>query len=223
MAAAISQSAPAIVSQGCNLKEKFPFLKNIFDQAVWEQHVHLGDLGLSFEGATAPDAKSVIDAMTAMSAVSINRSSGFTMMTLPARLTLNKLVTLIETFKSQGKFPGFDEFPSFIPQKIGNIAIEKPYTFLISNSTLKHSKAISPQCMQKLWADLNFESPKVVEVVALIFFTYITSENQQKLYDKTYTHCSEDSLIVGGFSESGLNIDHYLGSLNCGMGMIKRV
>ena len=194
-----------------NLRERFPLLKNIFSQDVW---MDLGIPGIRFEGASSLEPRAFVEALAAIRFMPIKDDAGYTLITIPQGLTINKIKALMEDFQARGKFPGIASCWGPVLEWIGDLATDKPYTFVISNSISKGSESVDLLERHRFLETLGCEIPGIREVMTLLFFTYIASgETDKRLYnDNPGIYTTTLDMIrglfvpVGGFSPDGFHI-----------------
>ncbi len=214
-----------ILWRGSALKDRFPLLKNIFDKEAWGRIVNLNTLdGVSFEGEEEFSLRSAVDALRDIHHLKVEGDAGYTIITMPQGMTINKLKVLIARFVAEGKFsgnaeqsdPGFTLFVNRISEVYGNVSVDKPYTFAISNSVQAGSRFRSYTVQRDSVRAEGCELPQVLEAMTLLFLTYVASgERQERLYGVPawtfilFMRCLERidnnySLVIGGFSSAGL-------------------
>ena len=211
-----------ILWRGSALKDRFPLLKNIFDKEAWGRIVNLNTLdGVSFEGEEEFSLRSAVDALRDIHHLKVEGDAGYTIITMPRGMTINKLKALIARFVAEGKFPGnarqrnpgFTFFWNHISEVYGNIFVDKPYTFVISNFVQEGSRGKSYNVQRaSVTAAGGCELPQVLEAMTLLFLTYVASgERQERLYGdapRTFTRCLErinnNVLAIGVFTSAGL-------------------
>ncbi len=211
-----------ILWRGSALKDRFPLLKNIFDKEAWGRIVNLNTLdGVSFEGEEEFSLRSAVDALRDIHHLKVEGDAGYTIITMPRGMTINKLKALIARFVAEGKFPGnarqrnpgFTFFWNHISEVYGNIFVDKPYTFVISNFVQEGSRGKSYNVQRaSVTAAGGCELPQVLEAMTLLFLTYVASgERQESLYGdapRTFTRCLErinnNVLAIGVFTSAGL-------------------
>ena len=204
-----------------NLKERFPLLKNIFNEYSWPQEITANLTDVSFEGFSY-NPKSAVAALRDIHRLQVEGNAGYTIITMPKGITINKVMACIAKLAAQGKFPtkagqvhpGFRDFWGRISTDLGEIATLQSYAFAISNSVFQGSRNRSYAAQRSSVRAEGCELPQVIEVITLLFLTYIASgERQERLYGAApsweFTRCLElingyDPLVVGGFAPSGL-------------------
>jgi F-box-like len=143
-------------------------------------------------------------------------------------LTLESLENLVKSPKVNLPTEGYATEYKFIwpaiKEEYGHKPSEKSHWVLMTKDILSESeevncangKALAQFLVDKKVPD-TYHIPKVLEAAVCIFTKYVSSK--KCLYDTdpmTYTCCEEKSrgypLIIGGFSEEGLQISYYYGT-----------
>ena len=208
-----------------NLKERFPLLKNIFNECSWPGEIKVNLADVSFEGFSY-NPKSAVAALRDIHRLEVEDDAGYTIITMPKGITLNKVMACIATLAAEGKFPteeiqkhpGFRWFWDRVSTDLGSIAVSQPYTFAISNSVLEESRDKTYDAQRSSVMAGGCELPQVIEAITFLFLTYVASgERQERLCNTktqhTYMRCLERikdaaPLFVGGFAPSGLGVSN---------------
>ena len=214
------------------LKCRFPLLKNIFDKEAWGRIVNLNTLdGVSFEGAGPFNPVSAFKALKDIHRLKVEGDAGYTIITMPQGMTINKLKSIIARLAAEGKFPGnaqqrdpgFDYFDNRISKELGDMPVNESYTFVISNSVLSECRNIPYLIQRYRVIGAGCELPQLLEAMTLIFLTYMASGvllcGEAPL---TYMDCLEriddSSTAIGGSSYAGLCVYRLFGDGCLGAG-----
>lgn len=208
-----------------DLGKFFPSL-NIFDEACWKKYVDLSSFGLDVKDISPLDNRILTAVLKRyLSSLQIEKNSGFTLLTIPKGLTLNKLIKIAELTESWN-IKNFNLVATHILSTFGDMSVDKTYRIVITKNILEGSRSLSIRDQKDLLHKFGWEMPKILELITLLVVTHMIS--QERLYDDpcAFTTCSEEfdgnQLIVGGFVQEGFHIGAYpilrFGVRNCGVG-----
>lgn len=212
-----------LLEKACLPVTDFPF--KIIDDKVWRKcfgEAALMAQGLSFKEAPSLQSLNGLRFLNQLSCVPVEYNAGFTLLTLPKGLTLNKLIKLAAKPQS-GHQPAVI---AYIHPSILALEGDKPIqegVVAISNGLLVDSKNKSVEEQSSLVARYGCQMPRIVEAVTLCFLNCIHSSTTEispvrLLNDApwSYTRCIEQVAVqntlhhsvVGGFALSGLHVRH---------------
>lgn len=160
-----------------DLKKHFPKV-NFIDQDVWETHVNLTTLGLSFDDAHPINKRLAMVALNKLSYLKMERNNGITLATIPAGLSLNKLIKCVGSPK-QGNKTGFLFLPPSIKRIFGDITTDKTFRVAITNAPLVGSTMLTNRESAKFLNERGCEMPQLLPMTSVIFLTYISSRYPQ--------------------------------------------
>lgn len=188
--------------------------------------------GLSTDDEPLIDNRTFIPILKKFSSLPVEGTSGVILLTIPKGLKFNQLVDMARE-EDKVKFRHVNHSFS---QEIGDTEVPKTYRVLITNNVLEGSRKLSVENQKILVKSLGCEMPKVLEASFLLVVTYMRSG--QRIYnDKpwTFTRCLEElserrgleqladrQMVVGGFSLSGIFVDHHYDCAQSGVGGVLR-
>ncbi len=220
-----------------DLKKLFPLIKNVIDEKVWKKHVDVTAFGLIVDDAMPPDSRTDIPELTKLfaSITLEDDESGVTILTMPQRLTLNKLWKIAESPLSGNK-TGCEYIWDKITEQFGDLPVTKTCRVVITNSLLKGSRNLSVTQQQALVNKMGCEMPGVLPVSTLAILTYISSPELPpvRLYGDeppTYVRCSNKvdkkwNVCAGDFELVGFNVFSYVfdvGDVDVGVAGLKEL
>jgi hypothetical protein len=189
------------------LRNVFPSLR-VFDEKDWQTF-----FGLEIRDAP-PLHKQIIPELKKFLSLPIERNAGATLLTIPKDLTINKLVHFMNSLKERKKI-SLIEIWKPIPEKFGNIPVEKTYRLVISNNILQKSRNQNAIDQKNLANKINCKIPTLLEVTVLFLAIFMNSNDRlYGEYPSTFTRCRERvhgyQSIVGCFSHNCLDIKYLL-------------
>ena len=218
------------------LKCRCPLLKTIFDKEAWGQIINLEALdGMSFEGAGPFNPVSAFKALKDIHRLQVEGDAGYTIITMPQGMTINKLKSIIARLAAEGKFqaaegqkdPGFRYFWNRISEELGDMPVNESYTFVISNSVLSESRYKSYGVQRDRVMAAGCELPQLLEAMTLLFLTYMASG--VRLCGEvpwTFMRCLErigsTPLAIGAFSSAGLIVHDTFDGPSDGAGGVRK-
>jgi hypothetical protein len=217
-----------------DLEKTFPSLK-IIDEKIWETYVDTKKLGLSFENIVPLDMRKVMLSLNKLqNSAEVESDEGFTLLTIPAHLILEKVFQIAESPK-QGNAINLDRNSLEISAKIATVSVNKPYRILICNDILPGSHRLNLEKQQKFIEGIHCRMPKALEITALLVLTYVQSK-KRLLGTNVYFHdisipvstaCldnnGESCSIVGKFNSSGLSMSGIIPFYGVGIAAVKEL
>lgn len=192
------------------------FKVSVFDKKDWEVHADFQKLKLADEDISPIDTARAVREMAQLilrlkeNEVSIEQDAGFTVMTLPKKLSRSFLTSFARDPKQGNKAGGFGWIDPKIEQVLQSMTVSKSYQLIITNSILNNSRDKTAEDQDKLLKKIGCTRPGVLEVASLVFFAYISSPSTDRvrLYasfknEHTYTRArTEDDvrMLIGNFS-----------------------
>jgi hypothetical protein len=200
-----------------DLRKIFPKL-NIIDDNIWNRCIDLKAFDLQVSDLAPLDQHKTILQLKKLFNVKVENDAGFTLLTIPKGLTINKLIEIAKSPK-QGSATRFHYICQEILKHFGDMKVENTYRIMISNSILKGTRDQPVNSLQEMLSQIGCEIPRAIELATLCVLSYISALEfpPPRLYaDRpcTYSYCfekiEEASLLVGGYSLqrilSGINI-----------------
>ena len=210
-----------------DLKELFPKL-SILSSQVWNDHVNLEMFGLSFTDGKPLDKRKTIPELKRLFAVlKVEGDAGITLLTIPKGLSFNKLVK-IAGCPIKGNKATFEHIRISITAELGDVEVQKTYRVAITNNVLEGSRNKSFKDQQLLVEQFGCDRPKIIDVVALLILTFISSSAQSPLRllnnkPWTLTRCDEkinnNPSIVGSFAPEGMLVSN-IGNDSSSVGIV---
>lgn len=200
-------AADKILWKTFDLKEIFPKL-SIIDRSIWEQHFDLKKHGISIDDEPPIDNHTLIPILKKFDSLPIEQKGGFTLLTIPKGLTLNKLIALARS--QEGKKLVEFIYPAIV-ENLGDIAVDQTYRILISDHILEESRGLSESAQKDLVDTFGCESANLLPMLALLVTTFVSSG--KRLYGKnplTTTRCQEQvnstAVLIGTFGPNGFTL-----------------
>lgn len=177
----------------------------IIPEQLWRQIFEpamLESLGLEFKRpscfSTPEGVRTWVESLDELQDISIEENAGFTLLTLPEGLSLNKLIELAKT-PQEGFIPAMITWMKSSSQGLHENTPIKGTIVAISNKLLLGSRDERVKEQSKLAAKHGCQLPRMIEVAALLFLTFIRSSATENgpvyLLNKTprsYTRCIEE-------------------------------
>ena len=215
-----------------DLQALFPKCTSNFSPEWWvknRENLNLARHGLTVPSASRRPKYSMILEMIRFSALRVEGNAGFSRVTLPPEMTLNKLIAIARAPGSRNPI-GFYHINPRILKKFGNVParefgkgpVGEHCEFLITNSVLEKSRNLSAKDQQALVAGMGYKMTGFLKTVALVVLmyksspegkppTYLYNTNPRpKPYRATYARNSDkidQHLFLGGLSPAGLYAD----------------
>lgn len=178
-----------------NLERVFSKKLSIIDGHIWHAHINCPKFGLSVELSPTEKVTLKICAITIIKKFNVNlkveKDQGFTLLTIPKGLTLNKLKKIAEAPIKGNSFYIADM--SGVLKEFGEVITERVYQIVITNNVLVESKSKNTKIILDYYKKFEIEIPSLLEVAALCSLTYITSFPPIRLFPRGefYTICSD--------------------------------
>ncbi len=175
----------------------------VIDSTVWKRcfdpTVLADKEGICFEEDSSEPTLEMIEELERLQTVPVEGNKGWTVLTIPKGLTLNKLIKLVAA--PQPEIPPLvvGVTPRFSKEVNRNLPIARTYRVAISNSILEGSRNESYEVQKNVVREASCEMPVVLEVVALCVLKYLNSvvsrsapvEIYRKGDQPTYTRCQD--------------------------------
>jgi len=216
--------SPQVLSETC-ASYPIPGMA-VLDQRVWEACFGTKALeaqGLTFDEIPPMNSLGMIRELCKFSQIPVEENAGFTVLTLPRGLTLNKMIALAAAPQAPHQPAVINYIYAPITAQYGDTPVEGGGVVAISNGLLPGSRSRPVAEQRALVEHHGCQMPLVVEAVALLFLTNINSSTTATgpvyLLGRdpwSNTRCIEQivaqgnpyHLVVGGFAPAGLGVRH---------------
>lgn len=195
-----------------DIKKRYPSV-NFIDENVWETHVDLPALGLSFDDAPPLNKRTTILALNKLSSLDREGDAGITFITIPKGHSLNKLKQFIVAPK-QGNATCFRFIWKPIEETFGDILVDKTFRVVLTNAPLVGSRKMVVRDHRKLLKKMGCEMPELLPMATLPFLTYISSQetpptrvwysNNIQAQTSVSENIGKYILVVGNYLPNGL-------------------